>query len=79
MVAVKRGRSDLLDGFILAYGPGRGWIWNLWGFDCVRVQTTKGVLRIGTDDAAGLAAFLGGRLLEQGARSPEHLVGGAIA
>ncbi len=82
MVAVKRGRSNLLDGFILAYGPGRGWIWNLWGFGCVRVQTVTGVLRIGTDDPEGLAAFLGTRIIDEGAQRPSAstgLVPGAIA
>jgi polygalacturonase len=39
-----------------------GWVWNLWGRDCVVVQLNKGTLRIGTDDAANLAVFLQGKV-----------------
>jgi hypothetical protein len=39
-----------------------GWVWNLWGRDCVDVQMTKGFLRIGTDDAENLAEFLTKRI-----------------
>jgi hypothetical protein len=39
-----------------------GWVWNLWGRDCVVVQLKKGTLRIGTDDAANLAVFLQGKV-----------------
>ena len=42
------------------------WVWNLWGRDCVMVHLTKGVLRIGTDDAENLAALLDGKIREGG-------------
>ncbi len=57
-------RSTLIDGWGIHYTVGRGWIWNLWGFDCVEVELDKGRLRIGTDDAAGLARFLEERIVE---------------
>ncbi|MFZ4644943.1 MAG: hypothetical protein ACOYNP_04230 [Gemmataceae bacterium] len=39
-----------------------GWVWNLWGRDCVVVHLKKGTLRIGTDDAANLSVFLQGKV-----------------
>ena len=40
------------------------WAWNIWGRDCVVVHFRKGgTLRIGTDDAENLAAFLGSRVV----------------
>ena len=38
--------------------PGRGWTYNLWGFDCVVVRQGNKTTRVGTDDVAGLLAFL---------------------
>lgn len=51
-------RSRWIDGLGIHRIPGRGWTWNLWGFDCVELQTLRGPLRIGTDDPRGLAAHL---------------------
>jgi len=57
--SVERTRSDPLDGWGIHWIPGRGWIWNLWGRDCVRVRFDDGkVLRIGTDDPGGLLRVL---------------------
>jgi len=58
MTAVEACRSTILDGWGVHYTPGRGWIYNLWGFDCVKVQMGKKAVRIGTDDVGGLLAFL---------------------
>lgn len=56
---VERGRTSLIDGWGIHYLPGRGVVWNLWGFDCVDIYFTNGrKLRIGTDDPAGLERFL---------------------
>ena len=56
---VEVGRTTILDGWGIHYSLRGGWVWNLWGRDCVVVQFKKGgVLRIGTDDAEGLAGFL---------------------
>ena len=61
---VKPGRSSFIDGLGIHYIPGRGWTYNLWGYDCVEVRLGKKVIRIGTDDVAGLAAFLQSRIQE---------------
>ncbi len=59
---VEQARSTILDGWGIHLSPSGGWVWNLWGFDCVDVWYTKGgkvrKLRIGTDDPAGLVNFL---------------------
>ena len=59
----RTARSRWIDGFGIHWLPGRGWIWNLWGFDCVEleVEGRRGPLRIGTDDLEGLARHLGDR------------------
>ena len=59
---VERGRTTIFDGWGIHLSPSGGWTWNLWGFDCVDVWYKKGnkvkKVRIGTNDSAGLAAFL---------------------
>ena len=55
---VKQSRSRLIDGWGIHYVPGRGWTYNLWGFDCVEMNVGSSRFRIGTDDADNLAAFL---------------------
>jgi hypothetical protein len=52
------GRTLILDGWGIHYSIRGGWVWNLWGRDCVVLHLRKGVLRIGTDDAENLAGFL---------------------
>ena len=59
---VEVGRTLILDGWGIHYSIRGGWVWNLWGRDCVVVHLTKGTLRIGTDDAENLAAFLRKRM-----------------
>ncbi len=56
--SVEIGKSDWLDGGGIHYIPGRGWIYNLWGHDCVKLQLKTKVVRIGTDDVFGLQSFL---------------------
>ncbi|MCA8975932.1 MAG: hypothetical protein KDC98_14515, partial [Planctomycetes bacterium] len=36
---VSAARSRLIDGWGIHWMPGRGWTFNLWGFDCVEVRT----------------------------------------
>ncbi|MBM4072365.1 MAG: hypothetical protein FJ271_26065 [Planctomycetes bacterium] len=55
---VEVGRTLILDGWGIHYSIRGGWVWNLWGRDCVVVHLKNCVLRIGTDDAENLAAFL---------------------
>ena len=59
---VAPARSRLVDGLGVHWVPGRGWTWNLWGFDCVELVIDGRTLRIGTDDREGLTAFLESRL-----------------
>lgn len=59
IAAVERDRSSVIDGWGIHWVPFRGWTYNLWGFDCVRLTLTNGrTVRIGTDDPEGLAQFL---------------------
>jgi hypothetical protein len=65
--SVEVGRTLLLDGWGIHYSIRGGWVWNLWGRDCVVVHLKNGgVLRIGTDDAENLACFLEGKIAQQG-------------
>jgi len=51
-------RTNWLDGWGIHWVPGRGMTYNIWGFRCVRLQTGKRTIRLGTDDPEGLIAFL---------------------
>ena len=59
---VEVGRTLLLDGWGIHYSVRGGWVWNLWGRDCVVLHLKKGTLRIGTDDAGNLAGFVEGKI-----------------
>jgi hypothetical protein len=59
---VQISRSNILDGWGLHYGIGRGWIINIWGFDCVALIIRKKEFRIGTNDKKRLFGFLKQRL-----------------
>jgi hypothetical protein len=64
---VEVGRTLILEGWGIHYSIRGGWVWNLWGRNCVVVHFKKGgVLRIGTDDAESLARFLDGKIVLQG-------------
>ena len=60
--SVETGRTLLLDGWGIHMTIRGGWVWNLWGRDCVVVHLKKGTFRIGTDDAENLAGFLRQRI-----------------
>jgi len=58
------GRTLLLDGLGIHMSIRGGWVWNIWGRDCVVVHFRNGgTLRIGTDDAENLAGFLQSRVV----------------
>ncbi len=57
------GRTLLLDGWGIHMSIRGGWLWNLWGRDCVVMRLTNGTLRIGTDDAENLAGILKNRIV----------------
>lgn len=63
--SVEPARSGWIDGWGIHYTLGRGWIYNLWGRDCVRLEREKGALRIGTDDVEGLTRFLRERIADR--------------
>ena len=66
VVAVETARSRLIDGWGIHYGVGKGWIWNIAGFDCVQLtMKDRGMLRIGTDDPQGLCGFLQTKIQKQ--------------
>jgi hypothetical protein len=63
MLGVEPGRTTLLDGWGIHMSLRGGWVWNLWGRDCVVIRLKKGgTLWIGTDDAENLVAFLRARI-----------------
>jgi hypothetical protein len=55
-----------MDGWGIHMSIRGGWVWNLWGRDCVVIHFEKGMLRIGIDDAENLTAFLDGKISEPG-------------
>jgi|LakMenEpi03Aug12_release.lakeMendotaPanAssembly.Ray.scaffolds.fasta_scaffold12389_6 hypothetical protein len=59
---VEVGQTLLLDGLGIHMSIRGGWVWNIWGRDCIVVHMKQGTLRIGTDDAENLAAFLAQRI-----------------
>lgn len=56
------GRTTILDGWGIHMSLRGGWVWNLWGRDCVVLRLKRGTLRVGTDDAENLVAFLRKRI-----------------
>ena len=64
--SVEPGRSNVFEGWGIHYIPGRGMIYNLWGFDCVKIQVDHRTVRVGTDDVKGLVRFLREKLTSQG-------------
>ena len=55
---VEVGRTTVLDGWGIHMSLRGGWVWNIWGRDCVVIRHQRRVTRVGTDDAQGLADFL---------------------
>lgn len=65
--SVEVGRTLLLDGWGIHLSVRGGWVWNLWGRACVVVRFKDGgTLRVGSDDADDLVAFLRGKIGERG-------------
>lgn len=60
--AVQVDRTTWLDGWGIHYSLRGGWVWNLWGWDCVRIDLHRGRLWLGTDDPQGLGQLLQGKL-----------------
>jgi len=60
--SVEVGRTTILDGWGIHWSLRGGWVWNLWGRDCVVLRLRKGTLRVGTDETEGLARFVEGKI-----------------
>lgn len=58
-------RTSWIDGWGIHWIPGRGTTWNLCGFDCVRLTINGKTVRLGSDDATQLAAFIRSRIVSQ--------------
>ena len=65
IMSVETGRTTIVDGWGIHMSFKGGWVWNIWGRDCVVLRLRTGILRVGTDDARQLADFLNGRLSTQ--------------
>ncbi len=59
---VEPDRTKIIDGWGIHYIVGRGWTFNLWGFDCVKLTLGRKVIRVGTDDVENLTEFLRSRI-----------------
>ena len=59
---VEAGRSGWIGGWGIHYLPGRGWTYNLWGFDCVELNLNGKRLRVGTDDRDNLVKVLADKI-----------------
>ena len=64
VVSVELGRTTILEGWGIHVSPRGGWVWNIWGRDCVVLRLRKGILRVGSDDAVRLVDFLNARLTD---------------
>ena len=58
ITGVEIGRTRIIDGWGIHFMPGRGWTYTVWGFSCVKLTLGRKFIRVGTDDAQGLARFL---------------------
>ncbi|MEZ6056081.1 MAG: hypothetical protein R3C01_05185 [Planctomycetaceae bacterium] len=55
IVRVETARSSVADGWGIHWFPGRGWTYNLWGFDCVLLTLKNGsTVRFGTEEPSQL-------------------------
>ncbi len=63
---VEVDRTTILDGWGIHYSMLGGWVWNIWGWDCVVLRFKYGgLLKVGTDDAVNLAEFLKRKISER--------------
>ncbi len=60
--SVEVARTTLLDGFGIHLSMRGGWVWNIWGYDCVMIRRARTKLWLGSDDTEALAAFLRSRI-----------------
>ena len=58
IVSVRPEKSSLLDGWGVHWTPGKGWIYNMWGFDCLAINQGTRHFRVGTNDPDQLCEVL---------------------
>jgi hypothetical protein len=58
IVSVEAGQTTLLDGWGIHWSLRGGWVWNIWGRDCVVIRLCNQVLLVGKNDSAGLLRHL---------------------
>ena len=66
ITSVQPDRTAFLDGWGIHWLPGRGWTYNIWGYDCVKLRLDRGVVRVGSDDVENLVRFLRERIGQPG-------------
>jgi hypothetical protein len=64
MTAAEQEQSKLIWGWGIHYTP-KGWLWNIGGFDCVRIEYNGKSILVGTDDASRLLMFLQSKIETQ--------------
>jgi hypothetical protein len=60
ITALGRDRTTIMEGWGIQKSFRGGWVWSIWGRDCVAVHH-HGVTRVGTDDIDNLLGFLSQR------------------
>jgi hypothetical protein len=58
ITCVETGHISLLDGWGIHYFPGRGWTYNIFGLDCVKLTLGRKIIRVGTGDAENLVKVI---------------------
>ena len=58
IVSVEAARTTLLDGWGIHWSLRGGWVWNIWGRNCVVIRLRNQVLFVGTNDSEGLIGHL---------------------
>ncbi len=66
ITSVEPDRTVLLEGWGIHWTPGRGWTYNIWGYECVKLRLDWGVVRVGSDDVDNLVRFLRERIGQAG-------------
>lgn len=64
MRAASVARTTFWDGWGIHWSLRGGWVWNLWGYDCVEIQLDRGKVFVGTDQPKLLSEFLQSRIAE---------------
>lgn len=62
IVSVEAGRTTLLDGWGIHRSLRGGWVWNIWGRDCVVIRLRNEKFFLGTNDIERLLNHLNSRV-----------------